>query len=70
MSTGPLAKITATSAALHAAEEAVARARADRDAAIADALQQDVQQATIVRITGLSREAIRRIARAAGIGAK
>lgn len=70
MSTGPLARITAASAELRAAEEAARDAREARDAAIVAALRQDVQQAAIVRITGLSREAIRRIARAGGIEGK
>jgi hypothetical protein len=54
-------------AAQHRAEEHLTRARAELHAAIAEALESGIRQAELVKMTGLSREHVRRIARAAGV---
>jgi hypothetical protein len=56
-------------AAQHRAQEQLGRARDELHAAIVEALESGVRQADLVRLTGLSREHIRRIARAAGLKA-
>jgi hypothetical protein len=56
-------------AAQRRAEEQLGRARAELHAAIVEALESGIRQADLVRFTGLSREHLRRIARAAGLKA-
>jgi hypothetical protein len=68
MATDPLTPVRTTTDALRDAEVALERARSAQHTAIAEAARQNAKQADLVRITGLSRERIRQICRAAGIG--
>lgn len=52
-------------AAVTTCDNAIDEARRTRDAAIVQALSDGMKQADVVRATGLNRETIRRIARAA-----
>jgi hypothetical protein len=63
-------RVRQAAAAQHRAEAQLGRARAELHAAIAEALESGIRQAELVTMTGLSREHIRRVARAAGIKAE
>jgi hypothetical protein len=62
-------RVRQAAAAQHRAEEQLGRARDELHAAIVEALESGIRQADLARMTGLSREHIRRIARAAGLKA-
>jgi hypothetical protein len=62
-------RVRQAAAAQHRAEAQLERARAELRAAIVEALESGIRQRELVTMTGLSREHIRRIARAAGIKA-
>lgn len=61
-------RVTITPEQLTDLADAVPAALRARDAAIVDATRQGMKQTTIVGATGLSREQVRRIVRAAGVG--
>jgi hypothetical protein len=68
--TEPSPQLRQASTAHHRAERQLERTRATLHMAIAADLRAGVRQAELVKVTGLSREHIRRIARAAGLEAE
>ncbi|MET9732889.1 hypothetical protein ABZZ79_20250 [Streptomyces sp. NPDC006458] len=67
MTTDPLDTVRDTTAARDRALQAAEAARTAQHAAIAEAARQGAKQQDIVKITGLTRERVRQITRAAGI---